>query len=227
MKRPLFLICLPIVLLMAVWVWTHPPSPVSYGEAAGAEVYLTGRVYAKEFQRGNKSPVLLIYLKPLYLAADSQNIPFYNNFICSINGEGAEPPMGSIVTVRGILTEYEPAANPGQFDAAVYYAIMDVSAKIKAGEITAQGEDGNSFLEGLWQLRNFLGNCMEAVFSKEDAAILKTMLLGDRSFLDEETKRLYREAGILHILAISGVYTLSLAYIDICKTPIFCPFWAF
>lgn len=206
MKRPLFLVCLTIVLLTAVRMWRHPPSPVSYGEAAGTEVSLTGRVYAKEFQRGKLSPVLLIYLKPLHLTADSQNIPFYDNFICSIKNVDTEPPVGSLVTVRGILTEYEAASNPGQFDAAIYYRTMGISAAIREGELTIQEEGQDFFKEGLWQLRNFFGECLDKIFLEEDAAILKTMLLGDRAFLDGEIKKRYREAGILHILAISGLH---------------------
>lgn len=50
------------------------------------------------------------------------------------------------------------------------------------------------------------GEALDAVFRKEAAAVLKTMLLGDKSDLDGEVADLYREAGILHILAISGLH---------------------
>ena len=36
------------------------------------------------------------------------------------------------------------------------------------------------------------------------------MLLGDKSYLDDEIKDLYQVSGISHILAISGVKTLKL-----------------
>ena len=45
---------------------------------------------------------------------------------------------------------------------------------------------------------------------ERDAGILATMVVGDREFLDAETKRLYQIGGLSHILAISGVKTLKL-----------------
>lgn len=45
----------------------------------------------------------------------------------------------------------------------------------------------------------------------EDAAVIKTMLLGDKSDLSSETKILYQRSGIIHILAISGLHIGLLA----------------
>lgn len=42
------------------------------------------------------------------------------------------------------------------------------------------------------------------------AGVLSSMLLGDKSYLDDEIKDLYQVSGISHILAISGVKTLKL-----------------
>ena len=36
------------------------------------------------------------------------------------------------------------------------------------------------------------------------------MLLGERTFLSEETQSLYKAAGALHVIAVSGVKTLKL-----------------
>lgn len=46
-----------------------------------------------------------------------------------------------------------------------------------------------------------------------DAAVLKTMILGDKSDLSNETKILYQRSGIIHILAISGLHVGLLASI--------------
>ena len=45
----------------------------------------------------------------------------------------------------------------------------------------------------------------------EDAAVIKTMLLGDKSDLSSETKILYQRSGIIHILTISGLHIGLLA----------------
>ena len=46
---------------------------------------------------------------------------------------------------------------------------------------------------------------------EREAGTVSAMLLGDKSMLDEEVKELYRENGMSHLLAISGVKTQNLA----------------
>ena len=43
-----------------------------------------------------------------------------------------------------------------------------------------------------------------------DASVMRAMLLGEKSGIDRDTKRLFQLNGIAHILAISGVKTLKL-----------------
>ena len=137
MKRPLFMLCLTIVLGVALYLWIHPPADFSYGEVAGEEVCFTGQVYRKEFQRGQNGPVLLLYLKPEELRFHQQNIPFENNFICVLQSGSMEPPIGSRVMLTGILQEYGHAKNPGEFDAKDYYAAIGISARITNCRIQA------------------------------------------------------------------------------------------
>lgn len=206
MKRPLAAVCLAVILLMAVCMWLHPPAYASYEEASGEEVYLTGHVYKKEYKGNQNTPVLLIYVKPKHLIFQKEAIPFYDNFICILQEGGEEPAVGSLVTVCGVLKEYGAAGNPGQFDERSYYAQMGVSACITRARIV-ENRGGKDFLrETLWQFRNFLGDGLERIFSERDAALLKGMLLGDRSAMDAETKTLYKEAGIMHIFAVSGLH---------------------
>lgn len=215
MKRPLAAVCLLAVFLVAAVTWLHPAAAVSYGAAAGEEVCLTGHVYAKEYKGSQKTPVLLIYIKPENLVFQNEifpneAIPFYDNFICILQEGEKEPTAGSLVTVRGVLREYEEAANPGQFDERSYYAQLGVSACITRARIV-KNYGGKYFLrETLWQIKVFLGKGLERIFSEQDAALLKGMLLGDRSAIDAETKTLYKEAGIMHIFAVSGLHVTLL-----------------
>ena len=41
---------------------------------------------------------------------------------------------------------------------------------------------------------------------EREAGTVSAMLLGDKSMLDEEVKELYRENGMSHLLAISGLH---------------------
>ncbi len=63
-----------------------------------------------------------------------------------------------------------------------------------------------SAAERLWRIRRRFCSVLEACLSEKAAGILKAMLLGDSSTLDPDTKSLYQENGIIHILAISGLH---------------------
>ncbi len=206
MKRPLAAVCLAFILLTAVRVWLHPPAYASYGKASGGEVYLTGHVYAKEYKGSHGAPVLIIYVKPKELLFQKESIPFSDNFICILQDGSREPVIGSLVTVRGILEMYEPAANPGQFDERSYYAALGISARINRAETIAEDGGRKVLKEALWKCRVFLGKGLEKIFDGRDAALLKGMLLGDRNAMDAGTKKLYQKAGIMHIFAVSGLH---------------------
>lgn len=205
-RRPLCVACAAVILFMAVGLWLRPPEYFSYGEAYGGRVVMTGRVCAKEFKKGEEAPVLLIYLEPDSLTFQNIPISFEEQILCTMENGTLEPAIGACVEVEGILTENEPALNPGGFDAGLYYKILGVSARLYAGKLTAVSEEKDFLKEGLWQCKKWLGEALDSVLSKEDAAFIKTMLLGDKSDLTTEQKEVYKEAGILHILSISGLH---------------------
>lgn len=214
MRRPLCAACLLLILGMAVYNALHPPSFFSYEEAAGSRVVLTGTVCEKTKNSAGNSfivaPEALSYAA-VETRAD-QNIPFQDNIICYLT-EDADLPIGSLVMLEGTLSQWDPPGTPGQFDAALYYKIQGISAKLYRARILAAEPASENLQEFLWQLRTRLCARLDACFAVADAAhpvqvpaILKTMLLGERSDLSDQTKTLYREAGILHILAISGLH---------------------
>lgn len=206
MRRPLCIICLVIMVLVAAYNVLHPPERLSYEVVFGRMVQVTGQVYAKEYQMGNKSPVLVLILKPKELICNQQKIPFQNNFICTMSDISQEPAVGSYVCIKGIFTEFEKASNPGQFDTAAYYATLGISARLYKCTLIAESDSYQFMKELLWKIRKASAQLLHGVFSKEDASVLSTMLLGEKSTLMSETRNLYKDAGILHILSISGLH---------------------
>lgn len=206
MKRPLCALCMVLVVCVALGIWLHPPTYADYGEVCDRQVTVTGRVYAKEFQKWGDSHILLLYIAPSALMYENQKVPYYDNFICRMEEESVQPFIGSNVTVTGVLTEPEEATNPGQFNAQLYYATLDISAYINKAKLLREEVRAFDLREILWQLRCRLSEGIDGIFDQEDAGILKAMLLGDKSALSADIKALYKKSGILHILAISGLH---------------------
>lgn len=104
----------------------------------------------------------------------------------------------------------EPAKNPGEFDAKLYYRSKGV---VCTGYIKALKESSGAdqpFMRLILWFRRYCSHVLEEYGGKEDSSIYKAMLLGDTSFMETDTLDLYRSSGIAHLLAVSGVKTLKL-----------------
>lgn len=76
---------------------------------------------------------------------------------------------------------------------------------------TYDEEDSKDVERGKYTERDKYTEGKKDINENEDAAVIKTMLLGDKSDLSSETKILYQRSGIIHILAISGLHIGLLA----------------
>ena len=98
----------------------------------------------------------------------------------------------------------EPAKNPGEFDAKLYYRSKGV---VCTGYIKALKESSGAdqpFMRLILWFRRYCSHVLEEYGGKEDSSIYKAMLLGDTSFMEKDTLDLYRSSGIAHLLAVSG-----------------------
>ena len=144
--------------------------------------------------------------------------------LCRVGAEELDEalPVGSCVLVKGTFRTFSPATNAGEFDAATYYRSMGYGAQLTGAELirsipqelSPELPTGsapwtalwNSFAESMYRLRRHLGNILSACLPGQSAEIVRAMLLGERGGLDPELKDLYQGAGIVHILAISGLH---------------------
>lgn len=118
------------------------------------------------------------------------------------------PSIGSRVRISGSFFLYTEATNIGQFDARNYYAARKIYGQVKKATIVYT-EPPNIIGRGkecLWQLRRHLAESFLEVYGEENGALLAAMLLGERTFLSEETQSLYKAAGALHVIAVSGLH---------------------
>lgn len=219
MRRPLFWVCLLLSLAACLHFWLTG----GFDPGGGAEsipelqkkAVFVGRVCGKE--TGNPKNSFLIQIDLSFtdqLTAPSQQILFYlkqkntKKLRCYPEAEDCEglPEIGSEVLVEGTFEAYESATNPGEFDFEKYCRANGIGGTLTKTLILQKSEKYDRIGENLFRLREFLGERLCAVFPEKEAGVMKTMLLGDRSDLDPELKKLYREGGIVHILSISGLH---------------------
>ncbi|MBQ3165303.1 MAG: DNA internalization-related competence protein ComEC/Rec2 [Lachnospiraceae bacterium] len=206
MRRPLCLVCVAFV--VSVFISLQMASlPNSMKIEDGSEVIYTGEVYHKEYGYYG----LILYLRNVNHVS-STNIPINDlnlkedtGILCYIE-KGKEPRLGSNVLVSGTVACFRSVRNPGGFDQEMYYRIQNIGLSLKKVEILAESSTYSKYYEGLYRLRRRMESVFEKTMSEKDAAIMKAMILGNKTELDKESKQLYQRSGISHILAISGLH---------------------
>lgn len=104
--------------------------------------------------------------------------------------------------------------NPHQFDYAGYMQKQDVFHQLRLKDNYVRAETVKNFDYYIGQLRNKLTQSFYIHnYSPEVQQTLNALLLGQRQDMDNATANNYKNAGVLHILAISGLHFAVLFYI--------------
>ncbi len=114
--------------------------------------------------------------------------------------------LGMRVRALGDFEFPEPDRNPGEFDFQSYCYSKGICGSVFAENLSVLDARHRVIPEALRRLGLSLAERLDRIAEKPDAGILKAMLLGDRSDMDDEVYERYRQNGISHILSISGLH---------------------
>lgn len=126
--------------------------------------------------------------------------------LCYLQEDEALPKAGSYVRVFGEVSPFLQATNPGEFDTAAYYRRKDCLFALRKTKITAQTKNYGRLEEFLSQLRYESEVLFRKLLGEKNGATASAMVLGRKKGMDSEVKALYQDAGISHLLAISGLH---------------------
>lgn len=207
MRRPLFMMCLCLVVIAAMWLKLKNSSG-EWGEqefaSLGEELTITGRVYSKDTNSFTIDSINLVQLSNV--ANSRQIIPNKTKLICENKDDFPFVRIGSTVMVKGTFAEFSVATNDGEFDSKSYYEGKNICGKLTDVVLCGESQKYSVLQEALHNLRQYFKKRINQVFPEKEASLLVAMLLGDKEDLDGNTKELYQRNGIIHILSISGLH---------------------
>ncbi len=204
MKRPLCL--LAILILAAVFIYLDLFLSDVTGKAPdaveGRTVSLVGKVEQIEARKSFDGRCLPV----IYIIPNSQDKREYNLIQCYMESYDDLPEIGRYAEIRGKVKLFSAPTNPGEFDSRLYYSTLKISYRLTGAKVQKFGGKPDRYRQALYRLRVMLESSLDRVLSPVDAGIMKAMLLGDKAFMDEEIKEMYKSNGIMHILAVSGLH---------------------
>lgn len=125
--------------------------------------------------------------------------------------EGALVKQGDLIAVRGNISRPQSPDNPGGFNQLAYANARGINYQMFAEKTTKYG-DKHTVLESIAGFRERINEVYERIFPNTEAGLVKAMVTGDTSGLEEDIRSLYGDTGIAHILAVSGLHTGILAF---------------
>lgn len=136
--------------------------------------------------------------------------PGWNGKLLLYDTSRAKIRTGDKITAETEVEIQEEGKNPGQFSARNYYFAKGIYYRAFANQIYVEGHEEKPLEDILQKSRNWIKEQIQHQYDGEEADLIQGMLLGDKSRMDEGQKDNFKESGLIHLLAVSGLH-ISLA----------------
>lgn len=126
---------------------------------------------------------------------------FYNRLI---EGETGDTLSGS-----GQFRLFDGPRNPGEFDFKSFYNYKSIYGKInlnRYSNIKIEKSTDISALRIVSSIQIKIKTIFNQYLDKSTAALMVGLILGDKSEIDPDVKFSFSDAGVIHILAVSGLH---------------------
>lgn len=164
----------------------------------GQDISLEGTVYKVE----EKAKVTAVYMKDNAVSAASQKFN-ESKIMVYIRPDHTEIKIGNKVKMSGEASAFEPARNPGNFDQRAYYIRQGIHVLVWAEDMEILSDETDQVQQFLSELRAGWKKVLTEHLGEYYGGTMSAVLLGDKSGLDAEMKKLYQKNGIGHLLAIN------------------------
>lgn len=206
--RLLLLAC--VLTLLAFRLLTLPPSAEQQLAAyVGRQVLLTGDIEPLSVRDSGGFTSAVVRCRRLEVLRGGEApapVPYSGRLRVSL--QGSLPEAGR-VELSGMLEELVSLRNPGGFDAQAYNRVQELGGRVSRAQLVREQPRVLWWQRfALWNKR--LSQSIEQAAGKEYGALLSGMVLGGSGRLDEETRELFTNNGLAHLLSVSGTHLLLL-----------------
>ena len=208
-KRPVCCVCVLLMLFLCILdlagVSIVRGNPLPQKVQQWIEVHPSAVICGEVQHCQDTEYSLSVYLKQVCLTVGSEKIPIRNIRVFLKENAKEDLKTGMIIQVKGELERISAPGNPGEFDQQQYYACQKIYYFMKNAVVQKKSRSYSRYGQALTELRERIAETLQKA-AGDKAGIYQAMLLGEKSGLDEEVKMRYQMAGMIHILAISGLH---------------------
>lgn len=130
----------------------------------------------------------------------------YNGSVFKVVTKNKNFKTGDKVSISGSCIQMKESNNDGSFNEKIYYYSTGVIGIIESEKIELLIKSREETLGFINSLREKLENNIDKVTDETIGGIFKTIVFGDDTNIDMGIKKSFQDAGISHILSISGLH---------------------
>ena len=151
-----------------------------------------------------------------YLVKINNNTKYSDSFILNIYkdeyfnknvdlNEYINFEYGDILVLSGKISIPKLLNNPYEFDYKKYLNSKNIYGTISTYSVKkVDNKADNVILKSIYTLKTDLNNKIDEKIPESEANLLKSMVYGDDTYLDENIKKDFKNIGISHLIAVSG-----------------------
>lgn len=203
LRNYFFLLCLPVFFVLGFSLMNRQLSPGSMDSAFESEI--RGDAAGRLVMIQEKEDYQILTLKNTAIKLD-KGMTYSGNKITVYTTSKTRFKIGYLLNVSGKIKKFQKASNQGQYNEFLYNKMQHIDYKLNADSVEITNGDYSVFHQFLYELKKGLTGVYQKILPPKNAGILSAMILGEMSLLEDEMKDLYRQSGISHILAISGLH---------------------
>ena len=153
----------------------------------------------------------LYHTKYILQISRLNSLPVDGKILLLIGKDSAQTnfKIGQNLLIASEITSFPNNLNPYQFDYKNYMRTLGVTHQIqlKKEHIGLLPSNSTTLRSYAGKLRNkIIHSLKQQDFKKDELAVIQSLLLGQRQDLSKELQQSYASAGIIHILAVSGLH---------------------
>ena len=174
----------------------------------GQKIRLEGTINNEPELRHGRTIRALLKVQRVETAGQERQV--CGNILLNIRSTGMDIDFGDHVCIEGRLRKPPPARNPGGFDYQKYllrkgiFGLMSVRAQ--AVQVLEKGRSHGFKTWVILPIKHSVRHSIDRNLLGAPGALLKGVLLGERSRMPQEIVDAFSTAGVIHVLAVSGLH---------------------
>jgi competence protein ComEC len=142
------------------------------------------------------------------LENDRGLFPVTGKLRVTLDGDPPDLNIGDHICFNARIQPIRNFQNPGGFDYRQHMAFNGIygSVFVQSSEVEHMPPFQGGLMQGVYRVRKTISRTLDTIGEADDRAVLKALVIGERSELSDSVTENFSKAGVSHLLSISGLH---------------------